>query len=493
MQKLKAIFYHYNYYLLPEGMSVEDLNGQVELRQLCTGNGDLGSIPPYFIDSLIKTTTVQMDDSKRIIACNVFVCDKAEYDEKLRALVSTKCVGCDAYGNDPNDLQGHYVEMDLDGLCCLRDEPNSKIIFYDILYYVIGAKLSAQFSAIKKCIDKGNDKKLSKLFNKHLNKIMFPLELCGRVEDGNYIIYARACASAPEFALDLKMVAEVFNNTPNLFAKSGWKFVPTLKAGVVKYNGKTKLNADSKVAYFTECGENNQSELRVFIPNNLRSNERKTYAYVQDVENYITSVLGEELYHLWFNIRMIDSDVALTTLDEVVNAIAECGVKHPAPFPKPIPIDLTDSQNMSVTPLFNREKLLHIGTTAPNIATLTQEDLQTQSQQTLWLEHYTFGYIYIPQLGDPRQLIDDLFWYLDYRNNVNDIRNPSFMSFVCGQGFCVDGGFMIDILFPNKNKALDRLRGILPVLHKYNAQISLVDESCKLDTYLCGDTLQKIY
>lgn len=492
MQKLKAIFYHFNYYLLPKGKSIEDLNGQVELQQLCVGNGNLGSIPPYFIDSLIKTTTVQMDDPKRVIACNVFVCDKAEYDEKLRAHVETKCVGCDSYGNDPDNLQGHYVEMDLDGLCCLREEPNSRIIFYDMLYYIIGAKLAEQLGAIQKCIDKGNDKKLSKLFNKHLNKIMFPLELCGRVEDGNYIIYARACTGAPEYALDLQMVAQVFNNTPNLFAKSGWKFVPTLKAGVVKYKGKTKLNKGSKVAYFTECGENNQSELRVFIPSNIRSNERKTYAYVQDVEDYLTSVLGEELYHSWFNIRMIDSDVALTTLGEVADAIAEYSAKHPAPFPKPITIDLTDGQNITGTPLFNREKLLHMGTTAPNLSTLTQEDLQTQSQQTFWLDHYTLGYIYIPHLDNIRQLADDLFWYLDSRNNTESRLDPSFTSFVCGQGVCIDGGFMIDILFPNKNKALDRLRSILPVLHKYNTQISLVDESCKLDTYLCGDTLQKL-
>lgn len=492
MQKLKAIFYHYNYYLLPEDKSADELIGQVELQKLCVGNGDLGSIPPYFIDSLIKTVTVQIDNPKHVIACNVFVCDKAEYDERLRALVTTKCVGCDRYSNDPNNLQGHYTEMDLDGLCCVREEPTDRNTFYSMLCFFINVKLAPQLSKIQKCIDKGNDKKLSKLFNKYLNEIMFPLELCGRVENGNYIIYARACTSVPEYALDLQMVAHVFNGTSNLFAESGWKFVPSLKAGVAKYKGKTKLNADSKVAYFTECGEKNQSELRVFIPLNIRSNERKTYAYIQDVEDYLTAVLGEELYHSWFNIRMIDSDVALSTLGEVADTIAEYSAKHPAPFPKPFSIDLSNGQNMTGTPLLNREKLLHVGTMAPNFSTLTQEDLQTHSQQTLWLEHYTFGYIYIPQLDNVKQLVDDLFWYMDSRNNVEERLNPSYMSFLCGQGICADGGFMIDLLLPSKNQALERFRSILPVFHKYNAQISLVDETCKLDTYLCGDTLQKL-
>lgn len=492
MQKLKAIFYHFNYYLLPDDKSIEQLKGQVKLQKLCVGSSDLGSIPPYFIDSLIQTETVQIDNPKHVIACNVFVCNKAEYDEKLRAHVAAKCVGCSCYSNDSSDLKGHYVEMDLDGLCFLRDEPDDRMIFYDMLHYIIDAKLSEEFDKIKKCVDKGNDKKLSKLFNRHLNRVMFPLELSGRFVEGNYIIYSRACASVPEYALDLQMVAQVFNGTQNAFTENGWKFVPTLKAGVAKYKGKTKLNGSSKVAYFTECGENNQSELRVFVPNKLRANERKTYAYVQDVEDYLTSALGEELYHSWFNIRIIDSDVALSTLEEVAESIADYSAKHPAPFPKPFSIDLSNGQNMTGKPLFNREKLLHIGTTAPNFSTLTQEDLQTRSQQTLWLEHYTFGYIYIPQLDDIKQLVDDLFWYLDSRNNTEGLHDPRYTSFLCGQGICSDSGFMIDLLLPSKNKALERFRSVLPVLHKYNAQISLVDETCKLDTYLCCDTLQKL-
>lgn len=44
MQKLKAIFYHYNYYLLPKDKSADELIGQVELQKLCVGNGDLSLI-----------------------------------------------------------------------------------------------------------------------------------------------------------------------------------------------------------------------------------------------------------------------------------------------------------------------------------------------------------------------------------------------------------------------------------------------------------------
>ena len=61
----------------------------------------------------------------------------------------------------------------------------------------------------------------SKIFNKELSRVMFPLDLFGRVVDGNYVLYARACASAPEFALDLQFLAQVFNDMPSIFVKNG--------------------------------------------------------------------------------------------------------------------------------------------------------------------------------------------------------------------------------------------------------------------------------
>ena len=493
MQQLKAIFYHFNYYILPDDISIDKLGGQVTLQQLCTGDENLGSIPPYFIDSLIKTVSVDIDNPNHIAPCNVFVCDKDEYDKTLRKHVCEKCIGCKSYSGDSSDLSGHYIEMDLDGQCYLRRQPGDKIIYYDILYYIIGAKLEKQFDLIKKCVDKGNDKKLSRIFNKELKHVMFPVELFGRIEDGNYILYARACASVPEYALDIQFLASVFNNMPSVFVQNGWKMEPCLKGGVDKYKGKTKLKKDSKVAYFTECGRDGESELRIFIPQNIRHSERKVQRYVQDIENYLTCALGEEMYHAWYNINLIESDVALTTLDEVVEAITRYYHKlPPVPFPKMFEIDLTDGQNMSGTPLYNRDKIAHIASNAPNLSTMTQEDLANNGPPVLWLSHYTFGYIYIPQVEDMSVIVGDLLWHLDYRNNPQVQLDKSNLTLLCGQGVCADGGVFYDLLLPNKNKALARFRGILPVLKKYNAQISIVDETCQLDTYICGDTLQKI-
>ena len=493
MQQLKAIFYHFNYYILPEGMAIDQINGQVTLQKLCTGDENLGSIPPYFIDTLIETVTVQIDSAQHVAPCNVFVCNKDEYDEILRKHVCEKCIGCESYGNDPSDLTGHYIEMDLDGQCYLRRQAGDKIIYYDILYYIIGSKLEKQFALIKKCVDKGNDKKLSAIFNKELKHVMFPVELFGRIENGNYILYARACASVPEYALDIQFLASVFNNMPSVFVKNGWKMEPCLKGGVVKYKGKTKLKNDSKVAYFTECGQDGQGELRIFIPHNMHHSKRRVQRYVEDIESYLTCALGEEMYHAWYNINLIQSDIALTTLDEAVDAITRYYHKlPPVTFPKMFELDLTDGQNMSGTPLYNRDKIVQLASNAPNLSTMTQQDLEKNGPPVLWLAHYTFGYIYIPNLQDPTALANDLFWHLDARNNKDVPYDKSNLTLVCGQSLCVDGGFMIDLLLPNKNKALQKFRSVLPVLKKYNAQISIVDESCKLDTYICGDTLKKI-
>ncbi|MBO5866909.1 MAG: hypothetical protein J6Q55_02515, partial [Clostridia bacterium] len=237
MQQLKGVFYHFNYYILPDDKTIDQLNGQVTLQKIGIGDENLGSIPPYFIDSLIQTVTVQIDTPKHLAPCNVFVCSKEEYDEILRKHVSEKCIGCRSYGNDPSDLTGHYTEMDLDGQCYLRRQTGDKVIFYDVLYFIFGSILEMQYDKIKKCIDKGNDKKLSKIFNKALSRVMFPVELMGRVVDGNYVLYARACASVPEYALDLQFLANVFNDCPSKFVKNGWKMVSCLKGGVAKYKG----------------------------------------------------------------------------------------------------------------------------------------------------------------------------------------------------------------------------------------------------------------
>ena len=493
MQQIKAVFYHFNYYILPEETTVDQLQGEVTLQKLGVGDENLGSIPPYFIDSLIESVTVKIDQPNHLAPCNVFVCTKDEYDQILRKHVCEKCVGCKSYGNDSSDLSGHYVEMDLDGQCYLRRQDGDRIIFYDILYYLIGSQLEKQYNKIKRCIDKGYNKRLTRIFNKVLTRVMFPVELFGCVEEGQYVLYARACMSAPEYALDLQFLSKVFNDMPSVFVKNGWKMVPYLKGGIVKYKGKTKLNENSKVAYFTECGEDGQGELRIFIPKNLRHSERKVQKYVEDIESYLTCALGEEMYHAWYNIRAIESDIAITTLGDVVEGITRYYNKQPkVPFPRMFTIDMTNGSALMGAPLFNREKILQLASNAPNLSTMTREDLKNDGPPTLWLTHYTFGYIYIPNLADPSVIADDLFWHLDSRNNKDVLCDKSNLTLVCGQSFCVDGGMMIDLLLPNKNKALDRFRGILPVLKKYNAQVSIVDETCKLDTYICGDTLQKI-
>ena len=493
MQQLKGFFYHFEYYILPENMTIDQLSGTVSVQKLGRGDENLGSIPPYFLDSLVQDVTLDIDMPKHVAPCNVFVLPKEEYDEILRKHVCEKCVGCRSYGNDPSDLSGHYTEMDLDGQCYLRRQDGDKVIFYDLLYYIIGAHIEPQYEKIKKCIDKGNDKKLNKIFNKVLSRVMFPAQLYGRVVDGNYVLYARACASVPEYALDMQFLAQVFNGMPSVFVKNGWQMVPCLKGGVVPYKGKTKLNNQSKVAYFTECGEDGKGELRVFIPQNMRNSERKVHQYIDDVEKYLTCALGEEMYHVWYNIRLIESEIALTTLGDVIESITNYFHKQPPiPFPKMFEIDLSDGKNMSGTPLFNRDKILHLASTAPNLGTMTQEDLLKEGPPTLWLDHYTFGYIYIPNAPDINTLAEDLLWHLDSRNNTTIQVDKSNLTFMCGQSICNDGGIIFDLLLPNKNKALERFRSILPVLHKYNAQVSLVDQTYKLDSYICGETLSKI-
>ncbi len=495
MRKVNAFFYDFNYYIMPKDLLMEQINGKISLKKLCVGDDKLGSIPPYFIEQLVEDVVLEVTNAERIFPVEVYLCTVEEYNQILSSWVENKCPGCVNYTPTLGDesLEGHYVEMDLRGNCYLREEKDDRTIFFDVISILL-CRLEKKFDAIKKCVDKGNAKKLSAIFNKQLTNIMWPVSLCGKVINGKYTLYCRACGAVPEYSLDVQFLAQVFNTVEStVFSKNGWTMVPFLEEDVARYDGKTKLNDLSRVAYFTQCGENGESELRIFVPYKLAKNQRKMHKYVEDIENYLTCALGEKRYYAWYNIRPITDDSALTTLGEVAQAIKDYYAKiERLPFPKVFAIDMTNKANFQGTHLPNRDKILQLATTAPNLATLSLEDIRNKSHATIWFTHYTFGYIYIPQIEDMQKLSTTLMWYMDTANNTVTPTAKRSLAIVCSQNVCKDDGFIMDILFPNKNMALQRLRTILPVLSAYNAQLTLVDESLTVDTYICKEEFVKL-
>lgn len=129
MVAVKAFYYDGKYYLLPkEDRSVSQLRDrigdgvQLTLTELC----EVRCMAPYFTMNGLAERQVLISDPRRIYPVDAFLMPAEEYDTRLRTIVEAKCPGCFRYGNDAQDLSGHYEEISLDGQCLEREDDTMK-------------------------------------------------------------------------------------------------------------------------------------------------------------------------------------------------------------------------------------------------------------------------------------------------------------------------------------------------------------------------------
>ncbi len=115
----------YDYYKLPEEFTdIEQFmsyvnvhyNSFIPLTQYQTEN----CVFPYLIEEDTKTVYVNPANARLICAEDAIVIQtRKEYDDRLRQVVRTKCVGCIHYREDEDgdDLAGHRDKLTLDGKC----------------------------------------------------------------------------------------------------------------------------------------------------------------------------------------------------------------------------------------------------------------------------------------------------------------------------------------------------------------------------------------
>lgn len=147
-----AIYNGKNYYLLPEWATdiktyLEFVRGssEVTLEQL----NEEDCFAPNFLDSSITMAPVNIDSFDIVIPVNVNVYTKKEYDAKLSDLVLQFCPGCNNYSE--GDLEGHYTEMSLSGVCDKRNGRLPRGLIADFFW----AKFRKQSKQLKKYIDSG--------------------------------------------------------------------------------------------------------------------------------------------------------------------------------------------------------------------------------------------------------------------------------------------------------------------------------------------------
>lgn len=111
-----------DYYRFPEGIKtidefVEFVNNSSQKFIKMTMYSDEHCVAPYFIEEDKMTIYVNFGQVTHIEEVSGKVMLRIEYERKLRQVVSEKCVNCDHFLGDPDNLDGHYDILRLDGYC----------------------------------------------------------------------------------------------------------------------------------------------------------------------------------------------------------------------------------------------------------------------------------------------------------------------------------------------------------------------------------------
>ncbi len=127
MKNIKvALINNVHYCIFPNGIASikefidylnQNYNSFVELEFYI----EEGCVAPFFIEEGLKTEKQYFNPSsiRLIKECEIFILREWEYDERLKKVISEKCVHCVNYSEDTceQDFKSHIEHIDLNGEC----------------------------------------------------------------------------------------------------------------------------------------------------------------------------------------------------------------------------------------------------------------------------------------------------------------------------------------------------------------------------------------
>ena len=120
--KIKLLQLDSNYYRFPEGINTADEfaeyanNSGQKFVKLTLYSGE-HSVEPYFIEEDKRTIWVNLSQIPFIEEIDGEVLSRIDYERRLRQVVRQKCLDCVNFQGDPDNLDGHYERLCLDGRC----------------------------------------------------------------------------------------------------------------------------------------------------------------------------------------------------------------------------------------------------------------------------------------------------------------------------------------------------------------------------------------
>lgn len=289
---LKAFFYDYKYYLLPETVAdASELNMFVfKVKRL----KEEGCMAPDFVYESIVTETLVIRDRRKVFPVTVNLYTQEEYDALLSKQVQRLCPGCLRYSEEGGSLEGHHREISLAGACYsrmdAREEPSFSAcagLFWDFV--------AENVNRLAAWTDKGAQKEINRFLNAELTRFFLPLEFfCGE-EDGRYCLCMSACGyTMQSFRLVTRMLADTAALPDSPMQATGWKVYPYFPKKIYR----PKIRPDyfkHPPRLFVSGGDGESISLALYEKNAARWSERQRRGRKLTAYKYLCSVVGEDL------------------------------------------------------------------------------------------------------------------------------------------------------------------------------------------------------
>ncbi len=480
---LKAFFYDYKYYLLPENCeSVEDVKKlrSTEVRRLKEEN----CMAPNFVCESIETEFLTIEVPDRVFAATVNLCTREEYDVLLGKQVEKRCPGCARFGGGADDLTGHHREMSLEGVCYSRETKGEAYSFGRCARW-FSFEIAESVNVLAEYIDKGDQKSVGKLVNGLLTQFFPPVDVYGGVAEGRYCL----CLSENAYSrhgvrLIVKMLADTANHPSSPLAQAGWTVYPYFPKGIYFPALRPNYFKRPPKLFYADNPEDDGAEIVVYEKGSDEWSPRRAASRKSALYKFLCHYIGEDI------LLAGSSSISVTgtlpgdkraadaeELARLVEARARAFFQNEPLFPPPLYLQ---SDGAQVDALPYKENTRTWVTLCPEFSPERLPEEPESNNTVFEALGIVYAYIYLPGRfidGLDMEKKETLDWYLGHAGEYPEpITEPgSWEIFVKGAGFVLmPDGMCNDYMVFDEKEFFRVLRNLAPVLEGLHAKIVTV-------------------
>ena len=501
-ENVKAFFYEFKYYLMPEGCEeLEDVR-RLKLASVKRCKEEF-CLAPDFVEESIVDEELVIERPEHVFPVLINLYTREEYDAALLKQIKNKCIGCYCF-SDENDktidlnvryeIEKHsYSEMSLSGICYGRIDGNG--VTADFLLARFWEWCAEDADELRLLIRGGDEKMLNRFLNTRLEKLFLPLDFFAAEQDGKYCL----CMSAGRYPYQgMRLIPwalkEAFDKL-NIEELSDFVVYPYFKAELYRPVLRPDYAAHPPKMFFETIGE--ETKLTVYDKDADKRSDKSLALRKRAFYKYLCSEIGENVLLAGVEKIVFSSkpsageEVTAGDLKERLTKLAKSAYGGEIPFPAPMYLSAGGEVS---------EELPYKEETSA-WKTVCSE----MSPEKAWAEDSVAGlfeplgigyaYIFLPDSGlGVRRFYAEAVWKWYFENFIkysDEEKAPAerwVFALPVGETYGKKG-ICFDYAVFDEGEFFRMVRSLAPVLHFLGAKLAVVHEG-GTDVYDTGFTIK---